>query len=84
MGGGGDLSSSEDEVEEEEDEVPTSVFSIRQSLAASYPRVGEMDSDLPSKTIESDLRRMEGGRMLFPVKKDVFGVMVIKIFPESE
>lgn len=63
---------------------PTTFCSTRHNLVASYPSTGEMDSALPSNTTESDLRRMDGGRMIFPVKKDVCGVMVIITCPESE
>lgn len=69
----------------EEDELaPTNVFSIRQSLTPSYPNIGDRDSDFPSKTIESDFRRMDGGRIMFPVRNEVFGVIVTRTLPESE
>jgi hypothetical protein len=63
---------------------PTRVFSIRQSRAPSYPIIGERHSALPSNTIESDVSRSEGGRIMFPLRREVCGVTVIRRFPESE
>ena len=68
----------------EDDVVPTSVFSTRQSLAPSYPIIGERDSALPSNIIESDVSRSEGGRIIFPERRAVCGVTVIRRFPQSE
>lgn len=69
---------------EDDDAAPTNTFSIRHSLAPSYPISSDMDSDLPSNTIEREVRRSDAGRIIAPVNREVCGVTVIRTFPERE
>lgn len=63
---------------------PTRVFSTLHSRAPLYPSRGERDSDLPSKTIDRDVSRNDGGRIMVPVRRELVELMVMSTFPDRE